>query len=383
VLGSLVSIVASLLVVLGVAPAGYPLIQVSLGLQAVLWGYAVLGQQLLQIVPAVAEIGQHAVFDNLDDGLLVVDSDGVVVRTNPRAGSYLDDRELTGESIESVLSVMDVETIQDLPTRFEHDRQSYQADASQIRNWRGEQIGHTVVIRDVGQLVTREQRLAVLNRILRHNVRNDMAIVMGIGEQLKTRDDEELVAHGKTMNRTARGLTRVSEKAIEVNRMFEEPVAEQRVQLPATIGGVVSQLAGDYPDATVQTSIDVETVRTDRRIFRKVLEEVVANALEHAGSAPTVRIECARREADLELTVADDGPGIPESELDPVVCGEVTALEHASSLGLWFVNWGTQALGGTVDITTTEAGTQVTVRIPDSVQAGGGRNETRESPLVT
>lgn len=382
VVGSLITIVASFFVILGIPVAGYPLTQVALGGQALLWGYAVFGQQLLRVVPAVAEIGEQTIFEDLDDGILVVNEDGIVVRANPQARRHLDLSDPTGDAVEPILGSMAVSSIQDLPARFERDGRTYRTEASGIRNWQGEQIGHALVVRDITPLVTREQRLAVLNRILRHNVRNDMSIVLGVGSRLQNREEADLAASGERLRRTARDLTRVSEKAIEVSRLFDEPIASERVHLPTMIEDLVSTLAGDYPRATVDTAVGADTIRTDPRTLSRVVEEVVANALEHDGDAPTVRIEVTGTAGGVEIAVADDGPGIPQAELDPIIDGDETALKHASSFGLWFVTWGVQALGGDVDISTSATGTEVRLTVPDSETSDSVRMGDLDSALV-
>ncbi len=370
IVGSLVTIVASALVVLGVSPDGYPLTQVALGVQSLLFGYAVFGQQLLQVVPAVAEIGEQAVFTDLNDGVLVVDDDGVVLRANPAAASYLGDRLAVGATVVPVLDLMGADSIEDLPTRFEHEGRTFRADVSEICNWQGGPIGNTVVVRDVTRLVTREQRLAVLNRVLRHNVRNEMTVVKGVAEQLQARGDDGLRRQGATISESAGDLLDVSEKAIEIDRMFERPTATERVDLEACVDDVVSSLRDDHPAATVDTSVDVETVHTDPLILSNVLEQVIANGLEHAGEAPTLDVAVWRSDDTVEVAVSDDGPGIPQGELDPILNGDETDLNHASSFGLWFIYWGTHTLDGTVDVTTDDAGTDVTLRLPDRTPSG-------------
>jgi len=65
------------------------------------------------------------------------------------------------------------------------------------------------------------------------------------------------------------------------------------------------------------------------------------------------------------LTVEDDGPGIPDHEIEAVESGRETALEHGSGLGLWVVEWGAAAIGADVDYADREPrGTRVTVSIP-------------------
>jgi len=365
VFGSLTTIIASFLMILGIPMEGYPLTQVALGSQALLWGYAVLGQQFLQVVPAVAKIGQKAVFQNLTDAVFVVDTNGAIVRTNPRARSTFDVEHAAGEPITPFLEQMGVERLDDLPTRFEHDGQWFQTNVSPVRNWQDELVGYTLTVRDITRLVTREQRLTVLNRVLRHNVRNDMNVVLGIGGQLQGFDDETLARLGETLEQTARGLTTISDKALEVDQMLDASGAFEPVVVTDLVDDLASRLGSEHSDAMIRTSAAPVTLLTNPGLFSLVLGEVLENALVHAGTAPTVTVDIAWAGAEVRVRVVDDGPGIPESEVEPVVSGDETALEHASSLGLWIIYWGAQTLDGTVEFETTGDGSEVTLFVPD------------------
>jgi signal transduction histidine kinase len=365
VLGTLMTVVASVLVIAGVPVDGYPLIQVALAGQSLLWGYAVFRQRLMEAVPALARIGERAVVDELDDGVLVVDDGGTVVRANPRARAHLGRDDLVGRQVETVLDRVGVSSLAALPARFQRQGRTYQAKVSAVTNRRGEPIGRALVVREVTRLVRRQQRLEVLNRVLRHNLRNDMNVVLAVGDRLRKRGDEDLVALGEKLDRTAAGLTTVSEKAIEIDRIFDESVTVDRFPLDDLVEKVVSTLADQHPDATVTTAVTAGEIRTDYRLLSLVLTEVVENALVHAGEAPDVRAEVSRADGHVEVAVSDDGPGIPSAETDPLSVGTETDLRHASSLGLWLVNWGTQSLGGSVEVATTAAGSTVTLSVPD------------------
>jgi signal transduction histidine kinase len=63
--------------------------------------------------------------------------------------------------------------------------------------------------------------------------------------------------------------------------------------------------------------------------------------------------------------VSDDGPGIPEAELETIRAGQETDLQHTSGLGLWVVTWGATLLGAEVDFDAGPEGTTVTVALPD------------------
>jgi signal transduction histidine kinase len=67
-----------------------------------------------------------------------------------------------------------------------------------------------------------------------------------------------------------------------------------------------------------------------------------------------------------ELTVRDDGPGIPEQEWNVLRAdGEINPLNHGTGLGLWFVNQVVRRSNGTMSFDTNDSGgTTVTVRLP-------------------
>jgi signal transduction histidine kinase len=373
VFGSLISIVASMVALAGVTVQGYPLTQVAVGAQSLLLGYAVFGQQLIKRVPAVAKVGERAVFRDLEDGVLVVDVEGAVVRANPQARAYVDAGDLVGEPVGPLLDLFGVDEIGGLPTRVELDGRTFQVEASRIRNWQGERFGHALLVRDITSLVTREQRLDVLNRILRHNVRTEMNVVLGVGEHLRSYDDGELAGQGSQLLRTAEALTAISEKATDIDRLFQEATGNREVSLPDLVESVLAPLAEEYPAATIDRSVEAGSVRTDRDLLGSLLEEVVTNALIHGGQAPAVHVDVRPTGTGVELTVTDDGPGIPEFEVTPLSAGQETPLDHTTSIGVWFVTWGMQVLGGSVDFEPTESGTRVTLAVPDGGGGADGR----------
>lgn len=79
---------------------------------------------------------------------------------------------------------------------------------------------------------------------------------------------------------------------------------------------------------------------------------------------------------DVVLRVVDDGPGIPDAELEAVTAGRETALSHGSGLGLWLVRWAARALGATFTFADREPrGTVVELQLPASVDEDRVRTE--------
>ncbi len=361
-LGTVVPVAASAAEVVGLA-GGYPLVQATMSVQALLWGYAVFRQEFLRVVPAVARVGERAVVKELDDGVLIIDG-GTVASANPAARGHLS-AEPVGEPVETLLEVMDVPDLEALPTQFRRRGRTYQAKLSTVSDWRDETVGRALVLREVTDLARRQQRLEVLNRIMRHNMRNDMTVVQGCADEICDRADEETADLSATIARRAESLLAISEKAVEIDRLLAEGGERRVVDLESFVGDRVGQVASRFPEATVELSLESASVCTVPRLLAPVLEEVVENALEHAGPGADVAVTASREDDGARVEVADDGPGIPDLEVATLESGRETPLEHATSLGLWFIHWGTRSLGGRVDIETTNGGSTVAVTVPN------------------
>lgn len=95
--------------------------------------------------------------------------------------------------------------------------------------------------------------------------------------------------------------------------------------------------------------------------------ELVDNAAKHAGEAPDIEIGIQETETHYELSVRDDGPGLPELERSVLESGEETPLVHGRGLGLWLVYWIVTGVDGTVSVTEPrEIGTTIELRLPKS-----------------
>ena len=87
------------------------------------------------------------------------------------------------------------------------------------------------------------------------------------------------------------------------------------------------------------------------------------DAPERGGDAPTVRVTAEADAETVRLTVADDGPGIDEGELDVLERGAETPLEHGSGVGLRLVDWIVDKSGGDLVVDTDDDGTAVHVTL--------------------
>jgi signal transduction histidine kinase len=98
------------------------------------------------------------------------------------------------------------------------------------------------------------------------------------------------------------------------------------------------------------------------------VQNLLENAVQHNDTEqPWVRISVETGGGDeyTRIHVADNGPGIPETEREVLRKGIETPLEHGSGLGLWLVHWTVTAAGGEVAFSGDESsGSVVTLVLP-------------------
>ncbi len=224
-------------------------------------------------------------------------------------------------------------------------------------------VARAVVLRDVTDRRTREQRLSVLNRILRHNVRNRLDVVLAHAERVEDETARAGIRDGAT------DLLELGEKAREAQRLV---AAGAEPPEPVDLAAVATEVADEHRDAEAGHEITLSapdglTLTSHPALVRGLLSELVDNAVGHAGDEPRVEITVrSRGSGTAEMVVADDGPGIPERERAILAEGTESPLEHGRGVGLWLVEWAVTRLGGDLRFDGNDPrGSVVTVRLHD------------------
>jgi len=215
-------------------------------------------------------------------------------------------------------------------------------------------VRFVAVNREITDRRLREQRLAVLSRILRHNLRNSATIIQGYADNTESAGDAAMAVRSE-----AQALINLATRARQFDQLLADADNRQPVAIDSVVEGALVNDRWVDTDPTFEVDIAIgETVQTDPDLLQVIIEELIDNAVEHTkAEQPTVSIKARRIGSHhFELLVCDDGPGIPESELAPLKKGTETALIHGSGLGLWLVTWGVRHLGGTVSYETANNG---------------------------
>jgi signal transduction histidine kinase len=347
--------------------------------------YAFGRAELFERNPTTVRAAERTAIDDLADPLVVADREGRVVRLNDAAraafgGDVAPDGPRNAAVLDRPVSALlgvDVDFDGDtdpFESRVDGERRTYAVSVSALRDPSGAHVGWTVVCPDITARERRRQQLEVLNRVLRHNLRNDAGVVHGYADFLVDRlEDDELVRMADAIERRSAALESLGEKARTVETLLD---GEPRTDL--AVGSLVERVVADareaFPDADVSVDVRTDEVASvAERSLEAAVENLVENALRHhdgegveradGGAWATVTVDLA--DDALVVRVSDDGPGIPDAELDAIAAGEETDLQHGSGLGLWVVHWAVATFGGEVTYADREPrGTVATLRLP-------------------
>ena len=221
--------------------------------------------------------------------------------------------------------------------------------------------GHGFAIyTDVTAELRRERHLDVLQRVLRHNLRNDVNVIAGQAEKIsELADSDEIQAAAASITETAQRLARLSEEAKTVDRVLGESPTLEPIDITGIVDRTVTACGEEFPNTTITTDCPTALLVAADASLRVLVESLIDNAVRHNTAAdPTVSVTAAVvDDATAELIVTDNGPGIPATERD-VVTGnqDITPLHHGSGLGLWLVRWITDRYGADLTIETPASG---------------------------
>jgi PAS domain S-box-containing protein len=213
--------------------------------------------------------------------------------------------------------------------------------------------GETAVVgsaTDVRGGKQKEQKLRILNRALRHNIRNQMNVVIARAESLQNVDDDGYRTAAERIAESGENVINLSNKARKAQQHLDIPPDEEcNLELVEETETVCRKFAITYPDATVETEVPDRVPAVAPPSYNIALTELIENGVVHhpSGNGPvTVRIACDDDEVVVE--VEDECGPIPEQVLTTMDRGTEQPLEHNDGLGLWLVRWIVEPVGGTL-----------------------------------
>jgi signal transduction histidine kinase len=140
--------------------------------------------------------------------------------------------------------------------------------------------------------------------------------------------------------------------------------------LARTVTDAFAPSAEDQRQALTLAVESPATVDGDAELLTQMLVNLVENALRHAGAGAKITVKVARLGQGATLSVADDGPGVPDAErerlFDRFYRLERSRSTPGSGLGLALVAAVAKLHGAEVNLLAAQPGLEVRVSFPEA-----------------
>ena len=263
--------------------------------------------------------------------------------------------------------------IQDLPITTRSDRTVYvdvravpiyAADVEPDARTADDIVGAQVMVRDASDRRQREGLISVINRVLRHNVRNKLTVISGYAEILAGDSDDNVASKATQITQATDRLLDLTESARQIEQNRNRSPELETVDLAPLLDESVDELATRYPEASITAEIPETAVATTLPRIETALWELLENAAIHSGEEPTISLGVTETDDQLRITINDNGPGLPEDERQVLATGDEDPLVHGQGLGLWLTYWIITSLDGEISVPKKSGGTTIEIRLP-------------------
>jgi PAS domain S-box-containing protein len=327
-----------------------------------------------------------AILANIADGIVAVDRDGHVVLWNRAA------EEITGVPASEAVTRTPAQVLQrDLESesggtnrlvaipRGDQDVWLSLSEAV-MRDPTGAVSGRIFAFRDISAEHVVEQMKSDFVSTVSVELRTPLTSIYGFAQTLLRED----VAFGEVERRTflefiareSERLTAIVDALLNVARLDtgDLTVSLMPTDVASVVGEVVTNASPTTNGHRFVADVDVEgvAVQADPDKLRQVLDQLVSNAVKYSPEGGTVTVSARRVDDAVELAVADEGIGIPQSERERIFSKFYKAGGgQGTGLGLFIAQGLVREMGGRMWVDSEEGrGSRFAFALPMAARDG-------------
>ncbi|MFD1600197.1 sensor histidine kinase [Halobellus rarus] len=333
----------------------------------------------------------RAVIDSSFDSVFRFDTDGTFIYSSESVRDLLGyaPEELEGKSIttahpdgqvtdwawEKITQILDGETAEarDFPLETKSGNivytdirgaPIYDGSVSDPDRTSEDIVGIQVMVRDASDRRQREGLISVINRVLRHNVRNEMTVINGYAEMIADEPDVDGAERAKLISAAATRLLTLTESAQQIEENRDLSGELEPLDIVPLVERVTSECEMRYSDGSISVKLPETAIAETLPRVETAIFELIDNAAKHSGDPTSIEVDVRVTDIRVVVRVSDNGPGLPDPERTVLETGEETPLIHGRGLGLWLSYWIVTTLDGEIEVSEFEQGTTIEIRLP-------------------
>ncbi|MEF8881416.1 MAG: HAMP domain-containing sensor histidine kinase [Halapricum sp.] len=208
-------------------------------------------------------------------------------------------------------------------------------------------------------LQKRKEMIELYDKLLRHDLGNDLQVITGFADALADDLDGEHERYATKIHRAADSSNELIERVGDLVSTLEAEEEPEPRSLEYVFGSVVENVDSQYESLTIEfdpSAFDYQVYGGD--LLDSVFQNILSNASVHNTGPVTIRTYAEEFTPDsVVVGMADDGSGIPEAVQDDLFeMGKKGPDSSGTGLGLGFVRALTESYGGAVEVTDSEYG---------------------------
>lgn len=253
-------------------------------------------------------------------------------------------------------------SLESLITRFQSASESLE---SAYRELQGRVQSLTAELEKEREERIRLERLAAMGEMameLAHEIRNPLASIELYASMLEGNFAEQIVQSVRLLNHSVTNVLQ-----------FGKPIVPtpERISVNRLLEGIRAFLQPIAQQKTVRIATDCEPdcfVVADYELLHRMLLNLVLNALRETPKEGTVSLKGQVAGCDVSIEVEDTGPGIKEERMARIFDPMFSTSREGCGLGLPIVKRIVESHNGTIDVSSSGAGTRFLISIPHNME---------------
>ncbi len=352
---------------------------IGIGIGVLIISFAIIKFDYVNNIPIL----NYQILNNIDYTIISVTSSKIVsdIKCN-NAGLNINNKNI-GNDIEKIFNKYDINILDIIENEKEelikimnsNKMTYYNIKAHKVEKNinmffdKKELIGYIIVISDVTDEKKNEEQIKLLKnifgRVLRHNIRNELNIIRGNTNiiQNKCSSDEESTQI-EYIDNSISELLRISKKAQKSEKIIDNIDNIVKYNSNNVVEKSINYINNNYLNVEIKYEIESSFNFCAHEEFMYIIKEIIDNGIEHNDSTnKKINIKTTINKNKKQIIIKDNGNGIPEHELKPILHSQETPLEHCSSLGLWIIKFVIDISESSIEFKKIKNGTKIIITI--------------------
>ena len=185
------------------------------------------------------------------------------------------------------------------------------------------------------------EKLRMLNKIIRHDLANDLAVIKSAVKIYNRNSDPNILS--EVDNRVNKGLAAISDY-----KKYEEMLSVESKLYDYDITKIINSVWKNYQQLNLSIQGDAYVIADDS--ISSVFENLFSNAIRH-GKASAINIGIKNTKDNSIITFSDNGKGIPDTIKDRIFEeGFHYGDTGNTGIGLYIVRQSIESYGGRITV---------------------------------